>query len=129
MLLVKNKYLTTFCPYNNCFFFVVVVVYRSCCPKRPFLYLVMSSCMAALGGVLFGYDIGMYSVLVKVLFTILHVMAQWLLRRTWGLKVESLSPDQCTRVVFLGKTLPLSTQVYKWEPANCLGTCRQNDGR
>ena len=33
------------------------------------------------------------------------VVVQWLVCRTWDLKVESLSPDRCTHVVFLGKTL------------------------
>lgn len=32
-----------------------------CCPQMPMLYLIMSACMAALGGVLFGYDIGIVS--------------------------------------------------------------------
>ena len=32
-------------------------------------------------------------------------MAQWLVRWTWDLKVESSSPGRCTQVVFLGKTL------------------------
>ena len=54
-------------------------------------------------------------------------MAQWLVRRTWDPeKVESSSPDRCTHVVFL---VPLSTQVYKWEPANYFGdnltNCRE----
>ena len=30
----------------------------SCCPQMASLYLIMAACMAALGGVLFGYDIG-----------------------------------------------------------------------
>ena len=36
-----------------------------------------------------------------------NVVAQWLVRRTdlKDLKVESSSPDRCTHVVFLGKTL------------------------
>ena len=55
------------------------------------------------------------------------VVAQWLVRRTRDQKVESSSPGRCTHVaLLLGKhltiTVPLSTQVYKWEPANCLGT-------
>ncbi|KAK2562364.1 Solute carrier family 2, partial [Acropora cervicornis] len=32
-----------------------------CCPQMPWLYLVMAAVMAALGGVLFGYDIGIVS--------------------------------------------------------------------
>ena len=53
-------------------------------------------------------------------------MAQRLVRRTWDLKVSSSSPGRCVYVVFLGKklltlTVPLSSQVYKWEPANCFG--------
>ena len=32
------------------------------------------------------------------------VMAQWLVRRTWDLKVGSLSPGRCTHIMFLGKT-------------------------
>ena len=31
-----------------------------------------------------------------------------------------LSPDRGHCVVFLGKTVPLSTQVYKWVPANLM---------
>ena len=55
------------------------------------------------------------------------VVAQWLLCQTWDQKVESSSPSQCTYVVFLGKTLnshsaTLHPGVYKWEPANCLGS-------
>ena len=52
-------------------------------------------------------------------------MAQWIVCRTCYLKVDSSSPGRCTHVVFLGKhltlTVPLSTQVYKWEPANSFG--------
>ena len=33
------------------------------------------------------------------------VVAQWLVRQTWDLKVEGSSPGRCTHVVFLGKTL------------------------
>ena len=33
------------------------------------------------------------------------VVSQWLVRRTWDLKVESSSPGRCTHVVVLGKTL------------------------
>ena len=33
------------------------------------------------------------------------VVAQWLVSRTWDLKVESSSPGLYTHVVFLGKTL------------------------
>ena len=53
------------------------------------------------------------------------LVAQWLVRRTWDLKVESSSPGWGTHVVVLDKTLkshsPCLHQVYKWEPANCLG--------
>ena len=53
------------------------------------------------------------------------VVAQWLGRRTWDLKVESSSPGWCTHVVFLGKTLtvPLSTQVYKTRLMSRLYDC------
>jgi len=34
---------------------------NTCCPQVPWLYLIMAACMAALGGVLFGYDIGIVS--------------------------------------------------------------------
>ena len=40
-----------------------------------------------------------------LLDTVGDVVAQWLVRRTWDLKVESSSPGRCTHVVFLGKTL------------------------
>ena len=33
------------------------------------------------------------------------VVAPWLVRRTWDLKVESSIPGRCTHVVLLGKTL------------------------
>lgn len=36
-------------------------VERSCCSQKPLLYLTMAACMAGLGGVLFGYDIGVVS--------------------------------------------------------------------
>ncbi|KAJ7373800.1 hypothetical protein OS493_009122 [Desmophyllum pertusum] len=36
-------------------------VESSCCPQKPLLYLTMAACMAALGGILFGYDIGIVS--------------------------------------------------------------------
>ena len=42
-------------------------------------------------------------------------MAQWLVSQTWDLKVESSSPGRCTL------TVPLSTQLYKWEPASFFG--------
>ena len=32
------------------------------------------------------------------------VVAQWLVRRTWDLKVENSSPGRCIHVVFFGKT-------------------------
>lgn len=37
------------------------IVESSCCPQKPLLYLTMAACMAGLGGVLFGYDIGVVS--------------------------------------------------------------------
>lgn len=37
------------------FFFLVG---STCCPQKPLLYLTLAACMAALGGILFGYDIG-----------------------------------------------------------------------
>ena len=33
------------------------------------------------------------------------VVAQWLVRRTWDLKIESSSPGRCSHIGFLGKTL------------------------
>lgn len=36
-------------------------VKSSCCPQNSLMYLIMAACMAALGGVLFGYDIGIVS--------------------------------------------------------------------
>ena len=56
-------------------------------------------------------------------------MASWLVRSTPDrvVRVRGLARGHC--VVFLGKTLntltvPLSTQVYKWVPANLmLGVC------
>ena len=48
----------------------------------------------------------MYSqILIVKYFPGGDVVAQWLVRRTWGLKVESSRPGRCTHVVFLGKTL------------------------
>ena len=44
--------------------------------------------------IIFGFQIGVGD-----------VVAQWLVRRTWDLKVKSLSPGWCTHIVFLGKTL------------------------
>ena len=50
-------------------------------------------------------------------FTLLvgHVVAQWLVRLTWDLKVQSSSPGTCTHVAFLGRTLTSHSaiQVYK----------------
>ena len=53
-------------------------------------------------------------------------MASWLVAHGPGL---SPGPGDC--VVFLGKTLsvPLSTQEYKWVPANCWGNYVGNDLR
>ncbi|KAL9980903.1 hypothetical protein ACROYT_G009544 [Oculina patagonica] len=36
-------------------------VESTCCPQKPLLYLTMAACMAGLGGILFGYDIGIVS--------------------------------------------------------------------
>ena len=37
-----------------------------------------------------------------------------------GLSGPGSSPGRGHCVVFLGKTVPLSTQVYKWVPANLM---------
>ena len=56
--------------------------------------------------------------LIQVVLRDGDVVAQWLVSKTWDLKVESSSPGRCTHVVFLGKTLNSHSD---WEPANCLG--------
>ena len=39
------------------------------------------------------------------ILTMGDMVVQWLVRRTWDLKVESSCPGRSTHVVFLGKTL------------------------
>ena len=44
-------------------------------------------------------------------FSLGDVVAQWLVRRTWDLKVESSSPGRCTHVVLLAKHLTLTVPL------------------
>lgn len=39
-------------------YFGIFIVGSNCCSQKPLLYLTMAACMAGLGGILFGYDIG-----------------------------------------------------------------------
>ena len=55
------------------------------------------------------------------------LVASWLVRSTLErvVHVRALAGDKLCTVVFLGKshftlTVPLSTQVYKWVPANLM---------
>ena len=54
---------------------------------------------------------------------VLDVVAQWLVRLTWDLKIASLSPDRCTHVVFLGKTL--SNHSAPLSPPRCINGNQQ----
>lgn len=54
-LLSKDTLFHTISQFDVC----VCIIHSSCCPQKPLLYLTMAACMAGLGGVLFGYDIGM----------------------------------------------------------------------
>ena len=52
-----------------------------------------------------------------------NVVVQWLVRRTWDLKVESSSPGRCIHIVFLRKTL--NSHTASLSPPRCINGNQQ----